>query len=72
MTKTEGDTVTITIEEEDLLQSVALLESMRDFFNEQIKVTEGKEETTKALNVAIETMGAFWCEYFGEVDEDDK
>ena len=33
------------------------------------KVNEGKQETVKALAVAIETMQAFYCEHFCEEEK---
>lgn len=56
--------VTFTINSTDIEKSIALLADMKDFCEEQNE--EGTKETCEALTVAIETMKAFWCEYFGE------
>ena len=66
MTREDGAEVTICIEAEDLYKSIAVLEDMRDFCKEQTQESDGKPETIEALTVAIETMTAFWAEYFAE------
>lgn len=58
----KDDQVQISIGEETLLRSIALLESMNDFCKGRNE--EGVNETVEALSCAIETMQAFWCEHF--------
>lgn len=64
-----GEETTIEISDDDLVQAIALLKDLKEFCEGQQEVNEGKEETVKALNTAIETMSAFWIEHFGEVTE---
>lgn len=71
ITQTGTKEVTFTINEEDLIESISLLTSLKDFCKEQTQEEEGKEETVRALTVAIETMQAFWCEKFGEDEKDE-
>ena len=64
------ENVSIEIDEEELLKSIALLGNMRDFCKKQ--TGEGVSETVFALQTAIETMKAFWIEHFqqdGEVGQ---
>lgn len=70
MIEINADTVTITNSAEDIEKSIALLSDMRDFCKEQNE--EGTKETTEALTVAIETMQAFWCEHFGDEENEEK
>ena len=63
--KTE-DEVRIKVNADELYKSMALLSDMRDFCEEQSQIEEGKKETAEALNIAIETMAAFWAEHFAE------
>ena len=53
--------VVIEIGEEELIEAIAELKDFKDYLDEEY---EGKE-FTKDVNVAIETMEAFWCEHFG-------
>ena len=62
--ETEND-VTITIEEKDLYPAIADMESLL----EHLKSKPDSEEFQKSVTTAIETMKAFWCEHFAEVDE---
>ena len=61
------DNVNIEIDEEELLESIALLENMRDFCKKQTE--EGVSETVFALQIAIEAMKAFWIEHFQQDGE---
>ena len=63
MVKIEKETTEITVELDDLVQSIATLIDMRDFFGKQEEM-EGREETCKALQTAIEVMTAFGCTHF--------
>ena len=54
--------IKIDIDEEELVQSVALLMDMRDFCKEQTE--DGVSDTVAALDCAIETMLAFASEHF--------
>ena len=60
--------IKIDIDGEELIQSVALLMDMRDFFKEQTE--DGVSDTVAALNCAVETMLAFASEHFGLGKED--
>lgn len=62
-----GNQVHISVDEETLLRSIALLESMNDFCKSRSE--EGVDETVEALSCAIETMQAFWCEHFQDGEE---
>lgn len=68
MIKEDKDTVTICIDSDDLVKSIALLENMRDFCDEQTE--EDTTETSAALTVAIETMKAFGFEHFENGEEE--
>ena len=61
----KGEAVTVTIESEELVKSLALLEDMKDFCEKQTEIHEGRQETVTALKCAIECMTVFWCENFG-------
>ena len=61
----KGETVTVTIESEELVKSLALLENMKEFL-EELKDEEGRTKTIAALKCAIECMTAFWCAYFAD------
>lgn len=70
MIREEGDQTIISIDEDDMIQAIALLTNMRDYCKTLVK-EKGQAETVEALTVAIETMGAFYCEHFGEEETDD-
>ena len=57
--------VTIEIDEEDLLKSIARLNDLRDFLDTLHTVNDAAE-LRKHLTVAIETMMGFWREHFKE------
>lgn len=56
------DMIKININEEELVQSIALLMDMRDYCKEQTE--DGVSDTVAALDCAIETMLAFASEHF--------
>lgn len=68
MIKQVGNNVEITINSEELIRSIALLEEMKEFCEEH-QNEKGAAHTIEALTVAIEVMKAFYCEKFPE-DED--
>ena len=70
MIEIKDDVVTISIGEEDIVASLALLQEMLEFC--KARMAKGHAETEKALNVAVEVMSAFWCEKFGEEENDNK
>lgn len=63
MVRIDKETTEITVELDDLVQSIATLMDMREFFKEQEEM-EGRDETCKALQTAIEVMLAFGCTHF--------
>ena len=68
MIKQVGDKVEFTIDSEELIRSIALLEEMKEFCGDH-KNEEGAAHTIEALTVAIEVMKAFYCEKFPEEDD---
>lgn len=67
------ENVEITIDEEQLIKSIANLKDMLDFYQVNSDV-KGERAVTLIENlvVAIETMEAFWCEHFAEGSNDGK
>ncbi len=65
----KDEEVQISVDEETLIRSIALIDSMNDFCKEQKE--EGVKETVEALTCASEVMQAFWCEHFRNVEEHD-
>lgn len=70
MIKEEDDQTVISVDEDDLVKSIALLTDMRDYCKTLVK-ERGQADTVEALTVAIETMSAFYCEHFGEDERND-
>ena len=70
MTEIKEDVVSISISEDDIVESISLLTDMLEFVKTRHEA--GHAETEKALNVAVEVMSAFWCEKFGEEENDDQ
>lgn len=68
MIKQVGNNVEITINSEELIRSIALLEEMKEFC-EKHQDEEGAAPTIEALTGVIEVIKAFYCEKFPE-DED--
>ena len=62
----EDEKVDISIGNQELIESMALLKDLQDFCLKQTLQDDGKQETAKALKVAIEAMTAFYCEHFSE------
>jgi len=71
MVKIEKETTEITVELDDIVQSIATLMDMRDFFKEQEEM-DGRDETCKAPQTAIEVMTAFGCTHFSAELEDEQ
>ncbi len=67
------ENVEITIEEEQLIKSIATIKDMLAFYQVNSDV-KGERAVTliENLAVAIETMEAFWCEHFAEGGHDGK
>lgn len=63
------DQVNIRIDEQELIEAMALLTDLRDYTDQQHGL-RGISETSKALTVALETMTAFFFEHFSEEDDD--
>ncbi len=62
----DKDRVTITINAGDLIASMALLKELKEFCEKQTE--DGVTDTVDALTTAIETMTAFYCEHFEEME----
>jgi hypothetical protein len=71
MVRIDKETTEITVELDDLVQSIATLMDMREFFGKQEEM-EGRDETCKALQTAIEVMTAFGCMHFEAELEDEE
>lgn len=65
MIKRVGDKVEITINSEELIKSIALLQDLKEFC-EKHQNEESAAPTIEAMTVAIEVMMAFYCEKFPE------
>ena len=63
MVRIDKETTNITVDLDDLVKSTAILMDMLDFFDKQEEM-DGREETCKALQTAIEVMLAFGCTHF--------
>ena len=61
------DGVEITIEAQDIEMACGHLLKLKDYIVKE----HGENELTKDIDVAVETMEAFWCEHFGEDVEDE-
>lgn len=70
MIEIKEDVANTSISEDDIVESIALLQDMLEFVKTQKE--KGHAETEKALTVAVEVMSAFWCEKFGEEENDDQ
>ena len=57
----DDDTVTIQIDEEELIESIAMLEDMRDF----LKLNGGDLRLIWTINTAIDAEKAIYLEHFG-------
>ena len=59
----KADNIEITIDKEPLEQSIACMEDMLEFYQ---AADEKQECLCEHINIAIETMKAFWVEHFAE------
>ncbi len=69
MINIDGDTVNITIDEDQLLEALAYMEDFLEHVQKNPDITgERAVKTIDIIRTAIETMQAFWAEHFAEDD----
>lgn len=68
----KDDAVNIAVDSEELEKSIAYMTDLLEYMqmNPDVKGEEAVWHLDN-IRVAIETMKAFWCEHFGEENEDE-
>lgn len=72
MIEFKGDSVNITIDQDDLEKAIAYMIDLLEYIQKNPKLA-GEKAVYHIDNVrtAIETMKAFWCENFGKEKDND-